>query len=1130
MARSIRRITGEAVLLALLGALIVASSVIAADEPPYELDPTLSLTGNCSTAYDPVPDPSCFGVPPAYPPPPARPKAQFKFPRAISVDNFGNEYITSYAESVDAEGRVDVFDDEGRFITEVAIPNVLSTAVDSAGSLYVFEDDGNVRRYPPSKYEGEAGNIEYANPAVPVSTGSFVGALAVDSSTDHLFIVRSGTITEYGSAVEGNPVVASFKPEEIGVWTEALAVDAQRNRIYVSYCEEGLSKCGVKVVGNEASHPTLKDIRGPTEDVKFVAEFGQLGIGVDEQTGEFFIADTIVAKSVYQFDEGYLFLAEFQSDLFEATVSTQIAVSNGTRSSAVACKYPDPKVVEVPSGEACNRHYLFIPVFKSNGYAAAYHPPAQKPPAIEGVSSSGIGETEAELRAAIFPGGLETTYHFEITSQAEYEAEGWNGAAVLGESIIPAESLSTEVSTFASGLIPNETYRFRALAENDLGEAEENSQTEAVFATYDDAPIASSCPNEALRLGASARLPDCRAYELVSPDETNGRPPRGVGFVGATFTTVQASPAGDAVSFKIEGGALPGFPAVGSLEGDNYVARRGGAGWTTELAGPTGSEAPISIPGSPSPDQGYSFWTARIEGPLVVEGKESEYIRYPDGHSEPVGRGSLGTDQTAQGSFITKDATHIIFGSGTQLEPEAPSSGTRAIYDRIIDPDTGAEKTLVVSLLPGEVTPASGESAVTRGFSRDGEGIAFEIADTLYLRAGNKTTYEIGENVEVASVSEGGERLFYFESGDLRAFDVEAGVINFSTTGDITPVNIASGGTRAAFVSPSVLGGVNSEGESAQGGEQNLYLSEEGQIDFVGTVTDRDVEGGPPPEPGSNHDGLGLWMQVGDQVAKDPSRLNPDGSVLLFQSRADLTGYESGNFPQIYRYDSAAAELQCISCPPTKTPATGGASLESYAFETVSPLPFSPKGFVANQTPDGSRVFFESTEALVSTDADKVRDVYEWDEEGVGSCTRPNGCVYLLSSGKSSRDNYLFAHSTSGDEVFFTTGDKLTGWDSGEGATSIYVAKVGGGFPAPAEAEECVGDGCRPQVDPVPVAPLVASAAQGSSGNLGAKNPKACPKGKRKVKKYGKVRCVKKQKGKGRKASKRAGADRRADR
>src|SRR5689334_16306217 len=105
---------GYAVLLGLLWALVVAVPATAAEQPPYELDPELSLTGDCSTsAFDPVPDPSC-----PYPAPPGGPKARFTEPRAVAIDPYGNEYVATYANSEDSQTRVDVFDDEGKFVTE----------------------------------------------------------------------------------------------------------------------------------------------------------------------------------------------------------------------------------------------------------------------------------------------------------------------------------------------------------------------------------------------------------------------------------------------------------------------------------------------------------------------------------------------------------------------------------------------------------------------------------------------------------------------------------------------------------------------------------------------------------------------------------------------------------------------------------------------------------------------------------------------------------------------------------------------------------------------------------------------------------------------------------------------------
>jgi hypothetical protein len=1144
-----RSVAFVGLLMLLVGA---ASTTASAAVPPHELDPVLSLTGDCSvSSFDPVPDPSCVGEPPAYPSPPAGPtqsncnkegcSSRFDEPRAVAIDPFGNEFVASYADS-EAEGGIDVFDDEGKFITEIAAPNAKSIAVDSKGNVYVLEDNAQVVRYAPSSgSDPEAGELEYPTASVGVAEASFVGAVAVDPANDQLFLASAGSISRYKSAEEGNGIIESFDPD-IGTWTEALAIDSQRKRLYVTFCPgEKTTECGVKAYAIDPPHTLLGTIAGSTAPTaKFASPSGRMGLAVEEDTGHLFVADIISAKTVYEYDEDLVYQAQIQSTEFLANISIQIAVSNGRRSpEADTCEYPDPEEREVPAGNACNRGYLFVPVLKSNGRVAAYRPPGQTPPVIKGVSTGGIGETEAELRASIFPGGAGSEYSFEITTQESFEAEGFAGAEIVGEGTISATSLTTEVAAFATGLSPGETYRFRARAKNELGEAEEEGQNEATFTTYEDAVNGGACPNEELRVRASALLPDCRAYELVTPADTNGRSPKGIGFPATiVFSTVHSSPAGDAVSFKIEGGALPGTNGVGSFEGDPYVARRSASGWTTELSGPTGDEVAVAVPGSPSPDQGYIFWTARIEGPLVVNGEDTEYIRYPDGHSELIGRGSLGTDPKVEGKLITDDAAHIVFETANtnkpaiQLEPNAPPTGTTVVYDRTIELGTGAEVTNVVSLLPGDVTPAAGQNASYLGASKDGEGIAFAIGGTLYLRVGNETTHEIGTGVEFAGVSEGGERIFYVEGGDLEAFDTGSEeVIEFSTSGNVTPVNVAAGGTRAYFVSPSVLGGTNPEGDSAQAGEQNLYLSEEGSIDFVATVTDRDVEGEPQPDPtDSPADGLGLWTDVvSTQPAKDPSRLNPDGSVLLFQSRAEITGYPASKFPQVYRYDSTDGRLHCISCIPTGVPAKGAGTLETYTFDTLDPPPFTPNGFVPNLTPNGQRVFFESDEALVSSDTDKVQDVYEWEEQGVGSCTSPGGCVYLISSGQSSRDDFLYAHSTNGNDVFFTTGDQLTGWDTSS-AISIFNAKVGGGFPEPEPEEPCAADGCRPSVTPAPVLPSPAQPATGANDQTPRQAVKHCPKGKRKVKKNGKVRCVKKkqqkkQNGKGN-AKKRTGNDR----
>jgi hypothetical protein len=1084
---------------ALFVSLGAAPAALAAEA--HAFDPVLSLTGSCSVSpLDEVPDPGpCPGVTGV-----DHPATPINNPRAVATDFYGNIYVSSSGSeaSLGKEGRIIIFDSSGHFITEVpdeSGPGAL--AIDSEGNLYVANgfdalEEGLVRYEPTGTYDPAAGKIEYDDPPTVLVKKEVSGdGLAINPLNDHLFRKEGFQITEYKSAAEGNEEIETFGNGELSQEFVGLAVDAAHGRVYAGSWEtvSGETVNVIKVFELAAPHHllfTIEESDVPGE--KLLSSF--LSLAVNEGTGHLFVYDGN-AKKVYEFDQAGNYVSAIEY-AFQATFRSQIGVDNGPFS---------------PNG-ALNpvERYLYVPSHPGGtGHSFAFGPPTEGPPSIESTSAANVGEEEAELEASIEPFGLETHYTFQLLTQQQFEdgGETFSGAPVAGEGDIAAGHSPVDVAAAVEGLEPGIRYRFRVFAENTEG----SDEAEAEFATFPAAEPFEACANDSLRGGFSALLPDCRAYELVTPPDTNARAPHGVSHLGTYFATREASPSGGAVSFQIEGGIIPGSEGTGSLAGDAYLSTRGPGGWGTSAAGPSGGEAVEPTPGSTSPDQGYSFWNTGPKGSAVVEGKNSFYVRYPDGHSALIGRGSLADDPQAQGKLISENGGHIVFavpnstslhlGPAVQLEPDAPPSGTEAIYDRTAD-----EVTHVVSLLPGDETPAAGQNATYVGASLDGKGVAFSIGGKLYLRFDDEETYELGEGLTFAGIAEGGSRAFYLQGGQLWRFDATNEERTEFSSGAVTPVNVAANGTTAYFVSQGVLTPEpNPNGAVAKGGEENLYRSEEGAISFVGTVTERDVKG----ESNTNEvvGGLGLWTEkVGEgRLGADPSRATPDGNALLFESRAPLDGYDPEGSAEVYRYDFEAGELDCLSCNPTLAPAASDASLESISAGLGASEPLSSFGYVTNLRADGNRAFFQSDEALVPGDVDGLQDVYEWEAQGTGSCFREGGCIYLISSGHSLRTDYLYAASDSGDDVFFRTSDILLPRDAEE-TPSIYDARVEGGFPEPVE-KPCEGEGCKPGVSPAPAPANLASQTNGPSGNASPR----CPKGKHKVKRHGKTVCVKKK-------------------
>lgn len=679
---------------------------------------------------------------------------------------------------------------------------------------------------------------------------------------------------------------------------------------------------------------------------------------------------------------------------------------------------------------------------------------------------------------------------------------------------IAAGTQEVAVTRRISGLTPDSAYRFRFVASNVSGTARGQALT---LHTYVSSPPR-ACPNDVFRVGPSAGLPDCRAYELVS-GEGHGLIPTeaGLGGHGTGFGTELASPDGTSAIFTLGGGSLPGTEGNGSH--DRYEALRGPGGWARRLISPSGAEATIPITGGASPDHGFAIWgvEAGLGGSFDLFPRGTVYLRRPDGGFELLGQGDPGFESyfPAQAKLVSPNGSHAIFATGegsfgpaVQLSPDAPPSGTDAIYDRTL---AGLR---VISLLPGNEPLQAGEDAEYLGVSADGSAVAFKLAgkSPLYLRIDDQRTLQVVANgATFAGLSADGKRLIYLKGGNVFSYDTaDEEVTQATSKAEATIVNVSADGSHVYFVSPKLLG------EAGQGtlGAANLYVWSEGSAttEFVATLDPADLSGTVS---------LGNWLsdslstdQDGEHgPANNPSRITPDGSAFVFQSRARLTSYDNAGHTEVYRFQQGATGVLCLSCSPVGARAVSNAELQS-PFEAG---PLSADALINNLSDDGDRAFFETADPLASEDRDGVTDVYEWEAPGEGSCELSVGCIFLISSGQSTEDqrlttgNYLYAATPNGDDVFLRSNDELTPGDAKGNDAALYDARVHGGFPVTPQPACHLGEPCPGPGTAGPNIGQPGSATFVGPGNA-ASSPRHCSPSKRRARRHGKTVCLKRHK------------------
>ncbi len=768
-------------------------------------------------------------------------------------------------------------------------------------------------------------------------------------------------------------------------------------------------------------------------------------------------------------------------------------------------------------------------------------------PSISSVGVSSVTSTTALLSAKVDPEGEATTYHFaygtsDCGSNPCTSVPVPDGSAGSGSTVV-------NVSHELSGLQAGSTYHFRIVATNGSGSSE---GVDHVFKTYSP-PLVSECPNQAFRTGPAANLPDCRAYEMVSPAEKNGGDITTICNIGCFRTALnQVSVDGEKITYS----SYKAFgDAKGSLYSNQFVASRGPNGWSTHGLSPAhnGHIFPEYAPTwdldiqfkAFTPDLSSAWLTDDAEPaitPDAVEGEVNLYRRdnatdtfhslidtLPAESDWTGGGGGHGYSMEVGG--YSADGNHLVLKATATLTPDAHGTQPQ-IYDY-----SGGEFHLV-SVLPNGTQDPNGAGVgagdgnegrfgnILRAVSDDGSRIFWTSGEGLYVREnpdapqsavngsdectepGKACTVLLVEGSPAAEVafrtaSTDGSRLLFGLGQSLYAMDVDTQVPNLVAGEVIGGVAGASNDlSRFYFVSKENLA------TGATAGERNLYLDDHGGIRFIAQLVGADVGESP---------GIVSTVTAPAPYSRN-SRVSADGTHLAFMSESkglaeEVAGYDNTDAKsgkadsEIYVYDSTAnagtGQLVCASCNPSGAQPVGRPRQRPDQVHD-EPTPLWGAAWLSTAesnlytlTPlsaDGKRLFFNSYDALLPEDTNGMQDVYEWQQQGTGGCEKAEGCIGLLSSGESPQSSEFVDASPDGRNVFFSTGSSLVAHDPG--LVDIYDARIDGGFASANPSAACEGETCQSPVA-APNDPTPASSAYSGPGNA-----RETTRGKKKHKKH----------------------------
>jgi hypothetical protein len=920
---------------------------------------------------------------------------------------------------------VDIFDSSGKYLRQItATPAGLyenggyadAIAVDGASGKTYLADSG----FDVVFVFDSAGTYLETWHGSNTPGGSFGGgyvSVAADNSSGDIYVVASShqVIDVFDS--EGHYLTQTS--HSVGGLPKGITVDQASGKLYVSY---------ESAVGIFAKFLIPDVTTGPANEIT--------GTNV-RLTGIVNTAGTEPADTLSDCHFDYVTKTAFESAGFSNLHSDGEAPCEPVASSIPVDATDHPVTAHLEHLTPGTAYRFRLKAVNQNGFPSVGMVESVETlpaPSITSVVSANVGASSADLNAEVNPRGYPTHYHFEwgpCATPSTCVTSPYGNSIPVPDEAIGSGTTPDPVATHLSNLQEGITYHWRVLATNPNGT---EASADHTFVYLTGTPVQRNCSNEAFRTGPSAALPDCRAYELVTPPRKNGAT---VGYVAIGIRPLVSTDGARMIANTIQcfGGATS-CPAARQVEGTPYAFERGSDGWKTIPLTLPATQVEINSAWAANPETGAALFSA----PTPPTDQDDFYARAPSGNFADVGPisqpsdGGLGVNPIG-GSPVeaTADLSHIVWGAHPSwiFDNTTPGGGD-ALYEYV---GVGNAQPFQV----GVTGPKNSRALVSvcgadlglgyGALSADGRTVYFVArscsggsaanahvpvpADTLYARVDGELPSAHTVAISDPTPSECGAGAGSAEQTCRGAAPADAKFIAASADG-----------SKVLFTSTRQLT------DDASEGSNNLYLYDFNQPESqrLTALSAGDTSGLGPQVEGLlaiTPDGSHVYFVASGVLGEGPNaqgksaaegennlylyqgghatfvatlsgadqkewvrsvptaNVTSNGHFLVFTSEADLTPDDSSapGASQVFRYDAQTGQLIRLSVGErgfndNGNAVVGGASLAAGAGGEIALATPGTAGLPflgSTMSADGTRVFFMSPAALTPGAVDNVQ-------------------------------------------------------------------------------------------------------------------------------------------------------------